>query len=116
MEKVIKISKPITDNDKSTKLKELIKEDDLKVIGENFIYIMEQFSKLYYYNPECNKSLRKNIDFIDPFKSRIGVFSKLLNTFKPCLNSWLDETLYTAFGFIVGIQQETIDDISILGN
>lgn len=37
---------------RSGALNELIREDDLKVIGETFIYIMEQFSKPHYYNPE----------------------------------------------------------------
>nr|XP_019536538.2 midasin [Aedes albopictus] len=100
---------------KSKKLTETISGDDYTLICESFIYLMNKFSKSYYYNPETIADLPETIapDFISPFQTKIAIVQQVLHKYSTALNSKLDESFYPGLSFLVGLAQDKYEDIDL---
>ncbi|XP_021695635.1 midasin [Aedes aegypti] len=100
---------------KNQKLAETITGDDYTMICESFIYLMNKFSKSYYYNPETVADLPEAIapDFISPFQTKIAIVQQVLQKYHSALNSKLDESFYPGLSFLVGLAQDKYEDLDL---
>ncbi|XP_058826762.1 midasin [Topomyia yanbarensis] len=111
LEQVIKVDKV----KRNQKLTETISGEDFTLICESFIYLMNKFSRSYYYIPETATNLPETIapDFIGPFKTKIAIFQQILRKYRTAFNSKLDESFYPGLSFLVGLAQEKYDDMEL---
>ncbi|XP_065084393.1 midasin [Ochlerotatus camptorhynchus] len=100
---------------KNQKLVETISGEDYTLICESFIYLMNKFSKSFYYNPETVAELPEVIapDFVGPFQTKIAIFQQIMHKYRPALNSKLDESFYPGLSFLVGLAQEKYEDLDL---
>ncbi|XP_055839231.1 midasin [Episyrphus balteatus] len=109
LEKVMKLSS----NKKITNKSHLvIRDEDYGFLAQNFITLMEDFSKVYYYHPDIGTKNKPSLDFISPFKDRVKVFVKLFSKYKTALNEQMDKNIYNTFAFAIGLQQEMLNEVS----
>lgn len=108
LEQVIKIDHS---KDKEKKKWEVINDEDYKLFCDTFIYLMETFSKSYYRKTQ-NRQL-VNLDYITPYKTKFNIFHSLLEKYKTCLTSRMDDVFYPGLSFMVGISQENLNELSL---
>lgn len=97
LEKVDKISKP-KDNAKN-----VISDEDYKLIGEFFISLM------------CAKNHLSKRSHLKVFESKIGIFQNLYGRYRTCLDSSLDVSAYKSLCLLVGLYQKRYSDLEAKG-
>ncbi|XP_039434642.1 midasin [Culex pipiens pallens] len=100
---------------RNARLNDTVCNEDYALICESFIYLMNKFSKSYYYNPETVANLPEVIapDFVGPFRTKTAIFYQLLHKYRSALNSTLDESFYPGLSFLIGMVQEKYDDLDL---
>ncbi|XP_055528540.1 midasin [Wyeomyia smithii] len=108
LEQVIKMNNDV----KNRKPVDTITGEDYALISESFIYLMNKFSRSYYYNPHTMSDLPETIepDFVTPFRIKIAIFQQLMRRYGLVLNSALDESFYPGLSLLIGLLQEKYDD------
>ena len=85
----------------SKKLQDIVGSDDYKIIGDYFIALMDQ--KL------------ESRDYLKVFEEKLQVFHPIYNQFKTCFNDSLDDAAYKSLNLLVGLCQESYDDLQLKG-
>ncbi|XP_055612031.1 midasin [Uranotaenia lowii] len=111
LEQVIKIDKV----KRNQKFAETITNEDYTLICESFIYLMNRFSKSYYYNPEtvANQVDIIPVDYVTPFQTKVSIFAQIMQKFKTVINSRMDESIYPGLSFLIGLIQNRYDCLDL---
>lgn len=86
----------------SKKHQDIIGNDDYKIIGDNFMTLMDQ-------------KLETNQDYIKVFEDKIKVLQPIFAEFKTCLDNSIDDVAYKSLSLLVGLCQESYDDLQLKG-
>lgn len=103
---------------KTTTLRDILLNEDIKLICVTFTDIMAKFSRSYYYNPKRvnDKQQRlNNIEYIASYKEKTRVFQQLYANYSSCLNSRMDDMFYNGLSLTVGISMENYDLLRLSG-
>lgn len=98
---------------KTTKHPDLITDEDHKFICLNFMRIFDEFFSCYYHLPANQERF---LDFITPFKIRVNVFHRVLETFKTSIDYRVDDLFYLGAGVLIDHIQESMDGSPVSGN
>lgn len=83
------------------KIQNIVAIEDYKIIGDHFIALMDQ--KL------------DSQDYLHVFEEKLKVFHPLYNEFKTCLDDSIDDTAFTSLNLLVGLCQESYDELQLKG-
>ncbi|XP_073848894.1 midasin [Musca autumnalis] len=106
LEKVMKLDKK-----KAEKLKNLkspiVKDEDYAFIANTFAEILINYTQAYYH--QVNKPSEK-LDFVEYFKKRLSVFSRIYSHYKAAVNESMDQHCYNSLCFSISLQQDLLTD------
>lgn len=84
------------------KVCDIIGRDDYKVIGDYFMTLMEE-------------KLEASQDYLKVFEDKLKVFHPIFEQFKTCLDNSFDDAAYKSLSLMVGLCQESYDDLQLRG-
>lgn len=90
-----------TDKD-SKKVTDIIAADDYKIIGDYFLTLMDQ-------------KLAADQDYLKVFEDKLHVFHPIFDEFKTCFDNSIDDTAYRSLSLMVGLCQESYDELQLKG-
>ena len=99
LEQIIKI-------DKIKKVKhmhDIIATEDYQFVGESFVKMMSP------------KASAQSTSYLDVFSTKLNVFHQLFMIHKTSLPNAIDEAVYRSLTMLVGLSQESYDDLALRG-
>lgn len=108
LEKVMKLHKKNTM--KTKKDFTVLQENDYIFIAKVFIDILVKHTQCYYHPKNNNSENTDQVEFVDYFKERLGVFVRLYNNYKSSVNDWLDDECFNSLYFSMCIQMNLLND------
>ncbi|XP_067631337.1 midasin isoform X1 [Eurosta solidaginis] len=109
LEKVVKLDKKANLKKKIT---QLISDEDYTFLSTNFIDLMEQYTRVYYY--KATKTKRDELKFVEPFEARMRAFVPLYAYYKRGLNDAFTEETYNSCIFALALQQQQLSNTDLL--
>lgn len=104
--KIRKLSTSVTKNT------DVIAEKEFKFITDNFIHLMQNFTKVYY-EPNIVETT-ETIDPVSIMKDRLKIFSKIFLKYKNSLTEDIDGAVYNTCALIFGEERNQINNFNVL--
>ncbi|XP_068146092.1 LOW QUALITY PROTEIN: midasin [Drosophila tropicalis] len=108
LEQVLKLDKK---NAKANQ-NQIVTEQDYAFLAQNFIELMTKYTSVYYKEQLKTKSVG-DLQLLEPYQSRLKVFTQLHDHFKAALGSQLDGASVNGLAFGLALQQRQLDDLDL---
>ncbi|XP_061400556.1 midasin [Musca vetustissima] len=108
LEKVMKLDKKKTEKLKDLK-SPIVKDEDYGFIATTFADILINYTQAYYHQRNKSTSTEK-LDFVEYYKKRLAVFSRIYNSYKAAVNEIMDGQCYNSLCFSISLQQDLLND------
>ena len=109
LEKVMKLNKKKETNTKNLSI--IVQENDYTFIAKMFTDILVKHTKSYYHTTYHRSSNNKfNVELVEYFKEKIGVFVKLFNFYRSSVNDWLDIKCFNSLYFCLVLQRSMLSE------
>lgn len=101
---------------KQTQKNDILNEEDVKFICDNFVDIMFKFAATEYHKPDFvpnpNEPKENAIEF---YRRNLNVFHQLITKYRTTLHSSVDESFYNGIALLIGVAQTESHQIQIEG-